>query len=268
MNTLLFSVSDIFKYWDTITQYVNPITIVKQAVIGGFVGFLIVLITMIVLRKKILINRRHWSLKILSYVYMVFLPLFAGYCFTQWFGVHAIEKELVKNIPTYLGDANSAFNKYLKAEVEKVVAERHLKLTGHEVLDKGVDMAANTVSSLLQTADDKLETQLSAYLTKTNFVKDMAVNHIVEKLGEQLLMDKELTHAVLDVKIQNLLDDGVLNTVIEKHIKNITGGFKMNALLIFFIGLLIPAAEILLAHYLEKKRLTSETPPTPPTQEI
>lgn len=265
MNTLFISFSDIFKYWDTLTQYVNPMTIVLWAVVGGVVGFFIVLIVEIILRKKILVNRRHWSLKVLSYIYMVFLPLFTGYCFTQWFAIHACEKELVKNIPTYLGDANSAFNKYLKAEVEKVVAERHLQLTGNEALDKGVSLATTTVSQYLKKADADLETKISAYLMNTDFVKGQVVDRIVEKLGEQLMMDKELTQAVLDVKIQNLLNDGVLNTVVEKQIKKLTGSFKMSALLTFLIGILIPIIEIIIANYLERKRL--KVPPTPPVYE-
>jgi hypothetical protein len=255
MNVLLFSFSDIFTYWDIITQYVNPATIIIWAIVGGIVGFLIVLITEIILRKKILVKRRHWSLKALAYIYMVFLPLFTGYCFTQWFAIHACERELVKNIPTYLGDANSAFNKYLKEEVEKRIAARYLKLTGHEALDKGVSYAANLANELIKTTDEKLETKLSDYFSQSDFIKKQAANYMAEKIGEQLMMDKDLTHELLDVKIQNLLNDGALDTLIEKHIKNFTGGMKMNVLLLFFIVLAIPIIEIILANYLEKKRI-------------
>lgn len=258
MNTLFISLSDIFTYWDTLTQYINPLKIIIWAITGGVIGFLIVLITEIILRKKILVKRRHWSLKVLSYVYMVFLPLFAGYCFTQWFAIHACERELVKNIPTYLGDTNSAFNKYLKHEVEKVVEARYLQLTGNEVLDKGVTLAGNMVSKAVETTDNKFETKISAYFAKTDFVKGHVTDYIAEKVGEKLMMDKELTREVLDVKIQNLLDDGVLNTVIEKHIKNITGGFKMNVLILFLAILAIPLTEIIIANYLDKKRKQKE----------
>lgn len=259
MDTLFISFSEIFAYWDLITQYVNPVTIILWAIIGGVLGFLIMLITEIILRKKILVKRRHWTLKVLSYIYMVFLPLFAGYCFTQWFAVHACERELVKNIPTYLGDANFAFNKYLKDEVEKILEERHLQYTGHEVLDKGISLAANTVSEAIQSADNKLETQLTAYMAKTDFVKEQVADYIAEKIGEQLLMDKELTHELLDVKIQNLLDDGVLNIVVEKHIKSFTGGFKMNIVMLFLLVMALPAIEIIIANYLHKKKTQNNT---------
>lgn len=248
--TLFISFTDIIKYWDSITQYIDPLNIIAWAIAGGLIGFFIVLITELILRKKILVKRRHWTLKYLSYLYMVFLPLFAGYCFTQWFAVHACERQLVKNIPLYMGSANSAFNKYLKDEVEKVVEERHLQLTGHEILDKGANLAVNTANKLTASVDESWETKLTAYAAKSGFVKDQIVDGLVEKLGEQLLMDKDLTQEVLDTKIQNLLEDGVLNTVVEKHIKNLSGGFKSNILLIFLIGIAIPTIEIIIGNYL------------------
>lgn len=240
-------------------QYIDPLNIVAWAIAGGIIGFFIVLITELILRKKILVKRRHWTLKYLSYLYMVFLPLFAGYCFTQWFAVHACERQLVKNVPFYMGSANSAFNKYLKDEVEKVVEKRHLQLTGNEILDKGADLAINTASKLTASIDESWESKLTAYAAKSGFVKDQIVDGLVEKLGEQILMDKELTQEVLDIKVQNLLEDGVLNTVVEKHIKKLSGGLKSNILLIFLIGIAIPTIEIIIANYLEKKRLSEES---------
>jgi hypothetical protein len=261
-----FSLTDIFKYWDTLTQYINPATVIISAIMGGVLGFIIFLIAEILLRKKILIRRRHWSLKYLSYLYMVFFPLFAGFCFTQWFSLHRCQQELIKNIPTYLGDANSIFNTYLKNEVVKIIDEKHLQLTGHEAIDKTATLAGSTASELLKnnisTTDTTLTAKASSYLlskaAETEFIKNKAVEYVEEKMGSAVMMDKNMTNEVLNVKIENILDDGVLNTILEKHIKNIFGGFKMNVLLIFLIGIAIPLAEIILTHYLEKKHLKTE----------
>ncbi|SBV95981.1 hypothetical protein [uncultured Dysgonomonas sp.] len=271
MSTQLsISFFDIFKYWDTITQYVNPLTIILWAITGGVIGFIIVLIAELILRKKILVRRRHWTLKWLSYLYMAFLPLFAGFCFTQWFALHSCEREIVKNIPTYLGEANSAFNKYLKDEVEKIIDKKHMQLTGHDVIDKTASYAGQTASSLLsevQPSDSSITAKTSAFLMskvmETDFVKDQAVKYVEGALGEKVLNDKELTNDLLNVKIENILTDGVLNTIIEKKVKNIFGGFKLNILFMFILGLAVPIAEIILAHYLEKKRLAAIPPPIP-----
>ena len=256
MNILLSIFDfDIFKYWDMITQYVNPATIILWGITGGIAGFVIVLITEIILRKKILVNRRHWSLKILAYAYMVFFPLFAGYCFTQWFAVHALEREVVKNIPTYLTDANSVFNSYLKDEVEKVVDTKYLQSTGNEILDKGVAFTNNALNEYLKGGDSNIKTQISAYLAQSDLIKSKISEQLTDKISEQLKIDQEIVRQILDVKLQNILDDGALNNVVEKYITDFTGSLKMNALLIFLIGIAIPLIEIIIAHILEKKRL-------------
>lgn len=276
-----FSFTDIIKYWDTLTQYINPATVILWGIMGGILGFIIFLIAEILLRKKILIRRRHWSLKYLAYLYMVFFPLFAGFCFTQWFALHRCQQELVNNIPTYLGDANSLFNTYLKDEVVKILDEKHLQLSGHEVIDKAATVAGSTVSSQIKETFSPTDTTLTAKAStfllskaaETEFIKNKAVEYVEEKLGSAVMMDKNTTTEVLNVKIENLLDNGILNTIIEKHIKNIFGGFKFQVLIILLIGLAIPVAEILLAHYLEKKRLKAEAasmvpPPFDPGQNI
>jgi len=255
-----FSFGDIFRYWSTLTDYINPVWIIVWAIVGGLIGFFLFLILELVFKKKILIKRRHWSLKYLSYLYMVFFPLFGAFCFTQWFAIHNCQTQMVKNIPTYLGTANSAFNEYLKDEVEKAVEARYLELTGREALTKTADVAAKTLSDYINSTETDIGAKVSAMLIETDFIKDKAVSQLAEKVGEQLLMDKDMTQEMLDVRINNILTDGVLNSVVEKHIRNIFGGLKMNIYLIFLIGILIPIAEIIIAHYLEKKRLTESAP--------
>ena len=250
-----FSFTDIFKYWDTLTDYINPVWILVWAIVGGITGFLLFLILELVLRKKILVNRRHWSLKYLSYLYMVFFPLFGAFCFTQWFALHNCQTQMVKNIPTYLGTANSTFNTYLKDEVAKVVEERYLEMTGRDALSTTADVVTSTLSDYVKSTETDLGTKVSEMFLETEFIKEKAVSQLAEKVGEQLMMDKDMTQEMLDVKVSNILDDGVLNTVVEKHIRNIFGGMKLNIIIIFLVGILIPVCEILLAHYLERKRL-------------
>lgn len=269
-----FSITDLFRYWDTLTQYINPLTVILAAIIGGIIGFAILLIAEAVLHKKILVRRCHWSLKYLAYAYMAFFPLFGAFCFSQWFAFHRCQQELVKNIPTYLGDANSVFNTYLKDEVVKVIDERHLQLSGHEIIDKAAAKTGSTVSTQLKgnasTTDTTLTTKASSFLlskaAETEVVKNMAVAYVEKKLEEAVMMDKNMTDEVLNVKIENILEDGVLNTVIEKYIKSIFVGLKMNVILIFFVGLAIPLAEIILAHYLERKRVKTEAESIAPVQ--
>ncbi len=157
------------------------------------------------------------------------------------------------------------------------IDERHLQLSGHEIIDKAAAKTGSTVSAQLKenvsTTDTTLTAKTSSFLlskvAETEVVKNMAVNYIEKKLGETVMMDENMTNDVLNVKIESILEDGVLNTIIEKYIKSTFGGLKMNVILIFFVGLAIPLAEIILAHYLERKRVKTAieiAPTVAPTQ--
>lgn len=263
-----FSLSEIVEYWDILKQYINPAAILWWGVLGAGIGFILMLVLLIILRKKVLINRRHWTLKVLAYAYMVFLPFWAAYSAMQWFAIHGCERQVVRNIPTYLGDVNSVFNLYVKDYVADAISERHLKLTGHEIIDKTVDYATQVVSNTIKTTPkeesdikDKISGFLTAKFIESDVAKNLIVDEIEKNIGKPLLMDKELTRELLDVKIHDLMENGILNTVIGKHVKKLFGGFKSNVLMIFLLVLLIPVVEIIIAHYLERKNL----PPIPPS---
>ncbi|GEM_PF-2527172 len=269
MNTTImnFSFSEIIQYWDILKQYINPASIIWWGVLGACIGFIAMVILLIILRKKVLINRQHWTLKALAYAYLVFLPLWAGYSSMQWFALHNCERQIMANMPTYLGDANSVFNLYVKDYVTGVISERHLKLTGHEIIDKTVDYTTRVVSNTIKTTPKegndvkgKISDFLTAQFIKSDIAKNIIIDEIEKNIGKPLLMDKKLTRELLDVKINDLMDNGILNTVAGKHVKKLFGGFKSNVLLIFLLVLLIPIIEIIIAHYLEKKNL----PPLPP----
>lgn len=262
-----FSFSDIIQYWDIIKQYINPVAIIWWAIMGATIGFILMVILLVIMRKKVLITRQHWTLKVLAYAYLVFLPLWAAYSGMQWFALHNCEKQIARKIPTYLGDMNSVFNLYVKDYVADVISDRHLKLTGHEIIDKTVDYATKVVSNTIKTnpkEENDIKGKISDFLTakfiESDIAKKMIIDEVEKSIGKPLLMDKELTRELLDVRIQDLMDDGIINTVLTKHVNKLFGGFKSNVLLIFLLVLLIPIVEIVIAHHLHRRSL----PPLPP----
>ncbi|MDR2918255.1 MAG: hypothetical protein LBV72_02685 [Tannerella sp.] len=267
---------EIFKYWDILVQYINPLLILLWAIIGGLTGIVLAIILLLALRKQIFVTRRHWILKWLSYAYIIFLPLFIGFSFAQWSALHNCERQIIQNIPKYLGDTHMLYNTYLKAEVEKIVAEEILKQSGNELLEGAVNIAQSYVGTTLKSdSKDKLQAasykdKISEYLVQTllesSYVRELIVSEARNRIGKVLLMDKELTKDFFDTEIQKLLDNGVINTVLEKHVKHLFGGFKMNVLLILLLGVLIPAIEIFIACLLHRKKLRNQPPPIPVTQ--
>lgn len=146
----LFSGFNILKYWNIIVEYLNPLPVLFWAVIGGLAGVFLMFLFLFLLRKKILVQRCHFTLKWLSYAYFIVIPLFAGFSCGQWAALHNCENQLVKRIPKYLGDANVLYNTYLKTEIEKIVCEEILKSSGNELLDNAVNVAQTMIGSAIK----------------------------------------------------------------------------------------------------------------------
>lgn len=270
-----FFSSEILQYWDILSEYINPFSVLIWGILGGITAFIATLVLMIYYRKKILVRRRHWTLKVLSYCYLVFLPLFIGFCAMQWSALHNCEKQIVKNIPKYLGETNQLFNTYIRAEVVKIVSEEILKSSGHELLDQAVGGAQNLAGGLLKTVGvssgkstsegtavtNALAAYVSSFLVETGFVRKYIVSEIKKKVGDVLLMDKKLTNEFFDIEINKILESGILNTVVEKHVRNIFGSFKLNVWLMFLLGMAIPVIEIIIANKLYKRKPENEETP-------
>lgn len=271
---LLFLGFEILKYWDLLVEYINPLTILFWAIVGGAIGIITAITLLITLRKRIFVQRCHWTLKWISYTYIILIPLFTGFSIAQWAALHNCERQVINNIPKYLGDTHSLYNTYLKTEVENIICEEILQSSSNELLDSAVGKVQSFVgtalksetSNELQTASykDKIMNYLLHSVLESDYVRQFIVSEARSRFGKLLLMDEKLTKDFFDTEIQTLLDNGIINTILEKHVKHLIGGFKMNVLLLLLVGLLIPCIEIIIANRLYKNKLQSRTPPPIP----
>ena len=278
--TLLFLGFEILKYWDILIEYINPLTILLWLIVGGIIGILLSILLLFIFRKWVLVKRYHWTLKCLSYAYLLILPLFVGFSFAQWLALHNCEQQIVRNIPKYMDDTQILYDTYLKTEVEKIISEEILRLSGNELLRGTVETAQSLVgSAIVGESEDQAQTEsykgkVSTYLVQTflkgDYVKELIVSEARNQIGQVLLTDKNMTKELFDMEIQTLLDNGVIHTVLEKQIKHLIGGFKMNVLLILLAVLLVVCIEIVIARWFHKKKQKTPlpipvvTPPIPP----
>lgn len=258
------SFSKLFEFWDVLSKYVNPLSALLWGLIGGLAALILVVILQIVLRKKILVTRKYRFLKVLSYCYMVFFPLWAGMQAAQWFALHNLQSQITNNIPLYLGKTNELFNGFLKDEVTKVISERHMELTGHKVIEKSATYVSNTASNLFgstlpskdEAGDKFVVAALMQSLVKSGVIKKYVVKYIESSIGSALLMDKKLTKEFMDTTFKEMVDKGMLNTILTKHVNHLFRGFKSNILLTFLLVMCIPVIEIIIACRREKKMET------------
>ncbi|WP_165020372.1 hypothetical protein [Dysgonomonas sp. ZJ279] len=251
----------LFGYKALMADYLNPADVLFWGIVGGLIGFTITLLVELLLRKKIMVKRCHWSLTILSYVYMFFLPLYAGFCFTQWFAFHNCETQLVENMPKYLGDTKTLFNTYLNDEIQEVVAQKYpefaASMNGVSVasLAKGLGMNENDLRA-------KAVEYIESNPDEADFLQEKARAYVEQKIAPFIIIDKDLSERLARVRIEDLLVDGALNIIVEDQIRQFFGGLKLQAILLLLVGILIPVTEIVIANRLEKKRLSP--PPFPP----
>lgn len=271
----LFNI-EYLKYWELLCEYINPLTVLIWSIVGALFGFVAGIILLVCLRKKVMVQRKYLILKILSYSYWVLVPLFLSFCAMQWSALHNVERQVVKNIPKYLGETNELFNLYLRAEFEKIISEEIRQSNSNKLLGKAVTGVQGVAGSYLkslakETAEAEADSQLkkgmnmaSSYLAgvvmESSFVKEKVLSEIRKKVGSTLLMNEELTNELFEVEFQRFLDNGVINTVLEKQVRNIVGGFKLNVWIMLLLGMLFPVSEIVIANWMHSKKKKESVP--------
>lgn len=262
-----FSFFDLFEYWDILKEYINPASTLFWGIVGGVIGFAIFLIVELLFRKKILVRRRHWSLKILSYLYMLFFPLYAGFCFTQWFAYNNVENQLVGNIQTYTEGVYELCDDHLKETIESMVHKRYLESSVNELIDEGAFYLTEVLAESFEDKDvaegkqkgtfGKLRDRFVSYLY-VNYLKKELMGKFTAYVDEKVMLQEGITEELLNVRIQDIIDTGLVEIIIEKHIRNIFGGLKMKAILMFVLGISLPLIEIIIANYLDRKAKKKE----------
>lgn len=253
------SLSQFIEYWHLISEYVNIGTIFLYALLGGILGFVVVLVAEIIWCKRITVKRRYKFLQYFTYLYFIFFPFYAGFCFSQWFGFHAIEKQIVKNIPSMLGGSNALFNEYVKDELEKMIGKENLNITASQLVDKGLDatsdlLKATAIDSDSITPRERTTMEIASILVKSDAAKNQVKSTASGKMGDALGVSKTHAEEFMTTEVASILESGLVNSILEKKIKGIFGGLKLQVFFIFLIGMALPISEIVLAHYLERKR--------------
>ena len=249
-----FSFAGLFSSLGVIREYIDPFPVILWAILGGIAGLVLIVVLLIVFRRKVFVRRRYFLLKLLPYCYALFLPLFGGFMFMQWFGLHKCQTQLTGNVPVYLGKTNEIFDKYLKEEVRKVVAEKYFDMTGREMLGKPLAVAGEALSGYMRSEEAGVGDKIAAWLVKTDYFREHVVDAISEKMAEALKTEKRLTDALLDVKMRDMLDKGALGAMIEGYIRQMFGSLKAQVLLVFLLVMVIPLAEIVVANLLVRKQ--------------
>lgn len=252
-----FSLTDLFYYWSLISSYVDIGSIVFWTLLGGFLGFVTVLILEIIFRKKILVRRRHKILKYIACLYFIFFPFWASFSFSQLFAFHSIKGQVINNIPVILGESNSLFNLFLTDYVEEHIGMDKLGFTTNEGVDAVVDLVSdyNPLRAISDSASSltRAAASVASDMITSEYLKGKSKDQIAEAVSSNLSLDRESVEELMDTKINQILETGAINSYAEIQVNSIFSSLMFQAVLIFLLGIAIPLGEIVLAHYLVRK---------------
>ncbi|MGB1248271.1 MAG: hypothetical protein ACPG4Z_05255 [Chitinophagales bacterium] len=254
--------------WDLVLallEHIDVMIFVKNILISLLVSAIASITAVIIFRKYILAERRHWSLKILSYVWLIGIPIFAIYTGFKYGAINAIHKNVEQEITIQMEELSSILSESIGDEWASALTTGEyacefcednllLELTPANALDVGVLLVFDEYSQILQQLENHekpILQKIGLVLTKTIQVKivSWAVKKGIEKLLEKAGLSPDIADEMLDTKMNELLEGGILAKIISIQLGEIFGGLKKSTLLLFFGLLLLPVGEIAYAHY-------------------
>lgn len=248
-------------YFHLIGEYTNPAAIIYSAISTAIGAFVLSGLLIILLRKFIFVKRRHVTLKILSILYAIAIPILAGLFGLKLGLVNGIHHDLKEHLSTYTKSLDAAFSE----ELQKELGPGDLSKTSVKDLVDTVSVAVydvyrHTLEHKALDAKPDLASKVSVFLLDLFSAKgiSMGLKKGITKLVEKTLgVDEDVTSEAMELRLGELLKSGLLTKLVGMQIDKFFNGMKTGIYLVFFLILLIPGIEVAIALYLNKKAVTN-----------
>lgn len=253
---------EVYQTLSQIGQFTNPFTIISGAVLYGIAAFILTIIVLIIFRKKILVPRRHKALKILAYSYFIVLPLLSGFLWAKWGFFNSLRKDIKAHTELYVKQIPPSFDTSISGAIHTYVQANSTKLSSlstDELIDVLADVIYtqyyNTLSSQ-ENAQQVSNTILSwaLKLTKGKGVAQLIKHNIHKILKEKLGLDEAVSKELMASRIDEVVRMGLFAKIALIQVDHFLKGIQKGVLILFCIFMAIPLAEIIIAHYLLKKK--------------
>lgn len=253
----------ISQYWNLIGSFTNPGKIVFSAISTAIAAFVLVIVVLILLRKFILIKRRHVILKVLAISYMILIPILTGLFAFKLGLVNGIHKDIKEHLPNYTKSIDQAFTKKIIDNLHDFFSSKKgtdlSKYSAKDMVD-GISLVIySSYKSSLDTIvskDEGFTAKVAGFLLDILKAKgiSMALEKGITKVVEKTIgLDEEVTSDAMKMKLSELLKSGLLTKVLDLQIDKFFKGIKSGIYLIFGLILLIPGIEIGIAIWFHKK---------------
>jgi hypothetical protein len=226
-------------------ELTNPFKIISGAVIAGILTVIIAIILVVLLRKFILVPRRYPVLKFIAWSYFLILPLLAGFFGFKWGLFNSLRKDIREHSEVYVKHIPSSFDISTKELFEQPMTTNQMIDSLSEIVYRQYYQTLGKQSLVIRISGGKGV----AYFTKRAIHKLLK-----DKLGLEEGVSKDL----MDEKINEVLRTGLFAKIALIQMDHFLQGVQKGILITFFLIIAIPVIEILIAHYLHKKKMRTD----------
>ncbi len=237
-----------------------------SSVITAIVVLILSLVLLFVLKKFVLVKRKHVVLKVFSIAYFILIPIICAFFAFKWQFLNKLGNNIAENITKDTKIVDNAVKSNMAAVVNTFYLDKSENLTGKIPVSVNnlIDILGDSLySNYLEInrvespnkQSDMMDKAITLYIDVTkskglSFLIKEALAHIITK---ELKLEKETTKEIMDTKLGKLLDDGILTKILDSKIEGFFGSMKKSVLVTLCIILLLPAIEIGIAFWFFQK---------------
>lgn len=251
------------------------VSIIFSGIVAAIIVLIVSLLLLFILKKYILVKRKHIVLKVISISYFVLIPLLCAFFAFKWQVINKFSTNLTENIVKDIKPVDLLVKNKLAGVVNGLYLDKSENLEGKIPVSVNdlVDILSDSlyVNYLEITSIERPDKQnvlvdkainLYISITKSKGIAFLIKEGLSKVVTKQLHLEKETTKEMMDTKLGKLFDDGILCSIVDCEIKQVFGGMKNSILMILAFVLALPVFEIVIANWLFRKENKNVSTPT------
>jgi hypothetical protein len=242
-------------------RFFNPFQIISGAVLVGLLALVLTFVLLILFRKQILIPRSHKALKVLAYAYFALLPLLAGFFWMKWGFFNSLRKDIKAHTDVYIQHLPATFDAETAAALKSYLDNNKVisASSSNDLIDAAVDIIYTGYNRSLDNQLTLKESNgvLKAWLfriTRGPQIAGFLKKTIRDILHEKLHLNEDVSKELMNARIDDILRTGLFAKITLIQTDLFLKGIQKSILLLFFSLLLIPLAEIGIAHRIYRRQ--------------
>lgn len=240
------------EYYSQFAEYINILSIIWDGIKTGLLCFVIALVVLIILKKRVLVKRSCFPLKLLAGSYYFFIPVIClvlggGYGFLA-----SARDQIITKLPLYQSSIQMLIDQNFNIEIE--VQSYTNKSLDKTIDDVVVDMQQILIAELNIVNENQTSTQKFVLSVLDSSVgKHFLKSQLKGKMASISGLDKGMVEDVFEIKLSEIFTSEVIIKIMGFYVQKIFNGMIIPLVIIWVGLLLIPLVEIIVANCYNRK---------------